>query len=113
MSGISTHVLDLARGRPAAGVVVRLSKEAEGDWAEIAVGATDADGRVKNLLPSGEPLSAGRYRLRFETGEYHRVQGSGWFHPYIEVVFEVGDSAQNYHVPLLLTAYGYSTYRGS
>jgi 5-hydroxyisourate hydrolase len=113
MSGISTHVLDLTLGRPAAGVVVRLSKETDGGWPEIAMCATDVDGRVKSLSPEGRPVPAGRYRLRFETGEYHRVQGSSSFHPYIEIVFEVVDSAQSYHVPLLLTPYGYSTYRGS
>jgi 5-hydroxyisourate hydrolase len=74
---------------------------------------TDADGRIGNLLPPGETLEKGRYRLGFETAAYFREQGSQCFHPYIEVAFDISDTTQNYHVPLLLTPYGYSTYRGS
>ena len=110
MSGISTHVLDLTRGTPAAGVVVRLSRLADGVWTEIAALATDEDGRAKSL--PGESIS-GQYRLHFETGEYFRRRGGNGFHPYIEVVFEIADPTENYHVPLLLTPFGYSTYRGS
>jgi 5-hydroxyisourate hydrolase len=113
MSGISTHVLDLTRGTPAAGVMVRLSRLADEVWTEIAVLATDEDGRVRALPGEGMALTRGQYRLHFETGEYFHRRGGSGFHPYIEVVFEIADPAENYHVPLLLTPFGYSTYRGS
>jgi len=113
MSGISTHILDLTRGRPATGVLVRLGRQVDGVWTELAAVATDEDGRVSGLPGNGVSPTAGRYRLHFETGEYFRGRGVSWFHPYIEVTFEVSDGAQNYHVPLLLTPFGYSTYRGS
>lgn len=111
MSGISTHILDLALGRPATGVTVRLERQEDGAWKELSRSATDADGRIQSALPS--PLSAGRYRFRFETGAYFRSQGANCFHPYIEITFEIADPAQNYHVPLLISPYSYSTYRGS
>ena len=113
MSGISTHVLDLTRGTPAAGVVVRLSRLADGVWTEVAALVTDEDGRVKSLPEERMQLTRGQYRLHFETGEYFRRLGSSCFHPYVEVVFEIADPAENHHVPLLLTPFGYSTYRGS
>ena len=113
MSGISTHILDLALGQPASGVSVRLEREESGVWKELSRGETDADGRIKSALPDITPLVAGRYRFGFETGTYFRAQGSDCFHPYIEIAFEVGDPAQNYHVPLLISPYSYSTYRGS
>jgi 5-hydroxyisourate hydrolase len=113
MSGISTHILDLALGRPASGVTVRLETEENGVWKELSRGETDADGRIRSALPSATTLSAGRYRFGFETGAYFRSQGSNCFHPYIEITFEVVDPAQNYHVPLLISPYSYSTYRGS
>lgn len=113
MSGISTHVLDLTRGTPASGIVVRLSRWTEGVWSEIAVVATDDDGRAGNLGGEGLAQRGGRYRLHFETGEYFRGFGVSCFHPYIEIIFDVVDGAKSYHVPLLLTPYGYSTYRGS
>jgi 5-hydroxyisourate hydrolase len=113
MSGISTHVLDLTLGKPAVGVHVRLEREDDGVWREVARGETDADGRIKSLLPPGEPLQSGRFRLGFETGAYFRSLGSGCFHPYIEIAFEVRDAGEHYHVPLLVTPHSYSTYRGS
>lgn len=91
-------------------MVVRLSRLADGVWTEVAARTTDEDGRVKSL-PEGS--MRGQYRLHFETGEYFRRLGGSSFHPYIEVVFEVDDPAENHHVPLLLTPFGYSTYRGS
>ncbi len=111
MSGISTHVLDTARGRPAAGVVVTLEAFTDGTWRELARGTTDADGRVAALLPGGAP-AAGDYRLRFATGEYLRGQGAAAFYP--EVVVHVWlEPGTKYHLPLLLSPFGYSTYRGS
>lgn len=113
MSGISTHVLDLTRGKPAAGILVRLARYAEGMWIDIASRAADEDGRVRDLPEKGVSLTSGRYQLHFESGEYFRGLGMSGFHPYIEIAFEVADAEQNYHVPLLLTPYGYSTYRGT
>ena len=113
MSGISTHVLDLAIGRPASGVTVRLEREENGMWNELSRGETDADGRINSALPPAATLRTGHYRFGFETGAYFRSQGSNCFHPYIQITFEVGDPAQNYHVPLLISPYSYSTYRGS
>ncbi|MGB9032622.1 MAG: hydroxyisourate hydrolase, partial [Acidobacteriaceae bacterium] len=87
MSGISTHVLDLTRGKPAAGVVVRLSRESEGHWTEVSKRTADADGRVKSMLREHETLESGRYRLHFETAAYFGGQGIESFHPFVEIVF--------------------------
>jgi 5-hydroxyisourate hydrolase len=114
MSGISTHVLDTSMGRPAAGVGVTLeARIVDGEWRELARAKTNADGRVANLLPAGTSLAAGIYRLRFETGVYFASRDVRAFYPHVEVVFEVHDAAQHYHVPLLVSPFGYSTYRGS
>jgi 5-hydroxyisourate hydrolase len=113
MSGISTHVLDLTLGRPAAGIMVRLEREDAGVWRRLKQEQTDPDGRIRSILPPGETLKSGRYRLGFEVAAYFHGQGSNCFHPYIEIAFEVADPTQNYHVPLLVTPHGYSTYRGS
>jgi 5-hydroxyisourate hydrolase len=111
MSAISTHVLDTAAGRPAAGVAVVLEANGPGGWHELARGATDADGRVPALLPGGVP-AAGEYRLRFATGDYFRGLGRDAFYP--EVVVHVRlEPGTKYHLPLLLSPFGYSTYRGS
>ncbi|HEY1375837.1 MAG TPA: hydroxyisourate hydrolase [Gemmataceae bacterium] len=111
MSGVSTHVLDTARGRPAAGVAVSLEALADGTWQGLARGTTDADGRIAALLPGGPP-AAGDYRLRFATGDYLRGQGGAAFYP--EVVVHVRlEPGMKYHLPLLLSPFGYSTYRGS
>jgi 5-hydroxyisourate hydrolase len=99
---ITTHVLDTARGKPAAGVPVRLERGAE----TVADLATDADGRAR----LAERAEAGRYRLVFDTGAY--LDGNG-FYPEVSVVFEVTDPGAHHHVPLLLSPFGYSTYRGS
>ena len=114
---ISTHVLDTARGRPAVGVPVTLELiEAAGvaeQGREVARATTDADGRIRELVASGSSLGAGRYRLRFDTGAYFGALGVDAFYPEVAVVFVVADGTQHYHVPLLLSPYGYSTYRGS
>jgi 5-hydroxyisourate hydrolase len=114
MSAITTHVLDTARGRPAAGVAIRLEQLRE-DEAPVILGRgeTDRDGRLRDLLANGGPLRTGRYRLVFDTGAYFREQGIDAFYPEVAVVFELRDAAQHYHVPLLLSPFGYSTYRGS
>jgi 5-hydroxyisourate hydrolase len=114
VSAITTHVLDTSRGRPASGVAVRLAFEnADGSWRQIGKGATDADGRARDLLPDGSALTEGVYRLAFETGPYFAAQEIEAFYREVVIVFTVSDPAQHYHVPLLLSPFGYSTYRGS
>jgi len=113
MSGISSHVLDTARGRPAAGVAIHLAIEDDGTWRRLASATTDADGRVSALLPKRTRLTVATYRLTFEIGDWFRRQGIEAFYPQAAVVFRVGDPADHYHVPLLLSPFGYSTYRGS
>ena len=114
---ISTHVLDTAHGRPAAGVPVTIQlAPAPGEPArgrEIARGITDADGRIRELVAHGASLDAGTYSLRFDTAAYFASVGIEAFYPEVSVVFVVRDTTQHYHVPLLLSPYGYSTYRGS
>jgi hydroxyisourate hydrolase len=113
MSGITTHVLDTAQGRPAAGVAVTLSVRAGDGWTELGRSATGADGRVPNLLPTQAPAAPGTtYRLRFEIGAYFAAQGIATFYPVIEVVFTRQDE-RPHHVPLLVSPFGYSTYRGT
>lgn len=112
-SSITTHVLDTAAGRPAAGVPVRLERWVGAAWSSLGQGITDADGRLRDLLPAGQRVEAGRYRLTFDTGAYFRASGEPGFYPEVPVVFEIRDATQHHHVPLLLSRYGYSTYRGS
>ncbi len=109
MSGITTHVLDTSRGRPAAGIAVRLQR----GGAELGVGRTDADGRLRDLLAPDAALEPGVYRLVFDTGPYFRQAGVEAFYPIVSIDFEIRDAGQHYHVPLLLSPFGYSTYRGS
>lgn len=108
MSTITTHVLDSARGRPAVDVEVRLESA---DSGEIAVGRTDADGRIGDLGPDG--LAAGTYRLVFDTAGYFAATGQAAFYPEVVIAFTIADPTEHYHVPLLLAPYAYSTYRGS
>ena len=111
--GISTHILDTALGRPGAEIAVSLALSMDGTWMPVNEAATDADGRCKYLLPEGEDLERGIYRVHFATASYYTAKGLKGLYPYVEIVFEVTDSAQHYHIPLLLTANGYTTYRGS
>jgi len=113
MSGITTHVLDTSRGKPASGVPVLLEIRADDGWREIGRAETDADGRARQLLPSDSPLTAGTWRLTFDVGKYFESQGVESFYPEASIVFIIRDPGQHYHVPLLLSPYGYSTYRGS
>jgi 5-hydroxyisourate hydrolase len=109
---LSTHILDTANGRPAANVALALwHLQAEG-WKEISTGLTDADGRCKTLL-GNTPLQAGEYSIRFETGSWYAAQNIESLHPHIDITFTVRDPTQHHHIPLLLTANGYTTYRGS
>ena len=111
MSGLTTHVLDTARGRPAAGVRVTVQVQDGDGWRDVGGGVTDTDGRVPGLL-AGE-LSAGTHRLTFATGAWFEAQGVAGFYPEVSVVCRIDDPGAHYHVPLLLSPYGYSTYRGS
>jgi 5-hydroxyisourate hydrolase len=113
MSAITTHVLDIARGRPARGVGVALAIESEQGWQDLGQGTTDADGRCRNLLPDDFNFAPGIYRLTFDTGAYFAAQQCENFYPQVSINFVVHDAAQHYHVPLLLSPFGYSTYRGS
>jgi 5-hydroxyisourate hydrolase len=112
MSGITTHVLDTSRGLPAPGVPVSLRLREAGGFSEIGLATTDADGRVSQFLPH-LPLVAGAYQLVFETAGYFRAASRDAFFERVTLEFHVADSAQHYHVPLLLTPFGYTTYRGS
>jgi 5-hydroxyisourate hydrolase len=111
--GISTHILDTALGRPAAGVIVTLESMAKDQWSLVKQSATDSDGRCKDLLPSSQNLQPGMYRIHFETGAYYKQNEIDGLYPYVEIVFTVQQGEQHYHIPLLLTANGYTTYRGS
>ena len=111
---ITTHVLDTSRGRPAAGLAVRLERYHEGGQTEVlGWGTTDVDGRVRSILPPGSGLTQGPHRLVFETGTYFAETGVTGFFPEVVITFEVREASQHHHVPLLLSPYGYSTYRGS
>ena len=113
MSQITTHVLDTSKGQPAAGISVDLEKsEEQSKWSNIGSGTTNSDGRVGDLLNPDEVLPPGTYRLVFHTSTYFQNNQQESFYPFIYIVFETKDSA-HYHVPLLLSPYGYSTYRGS
>ena len=114
MSAITTHVLDLSLGRPAEQMPVQLEvHRADQGWVMLAERKTDRQGRVTDLMAEGAPLEAGHYRLTFETFEYFRALGETAFFPEVQIVFEIRDPAEHYHVPLLLSPFGYSTYRGS
>jgi 5-hydroxyisourate hydrolase len=114
MKGISTHVLDMIHGKPAKGVAVRLEKQnTAADWRLLAAAHTDQDGRCAQLLPEGEDLSAGTYRLVFDTGSYYARQNVDALHPLVAVTFLVRDGESHFHIPLLLSPNGYTTYRGS
>ena len=108
---ITTHVLDTSRGLPAAGIAVRLERLAGEAWTTVGSATTDADGRTRALLEGEAP--AGTYRLRFEVAPYFAGVRGGTFFPVIEITFAVTAGAGHHHVPLLLSPFGYSTYRGS
>ena len=113
MSPITTHVLDIAKGKPAAGIPVSLDLQAPaGNWRGVGHGVTNQDGRVTDFLAS-EKLDAGTYWLTFDTSSYLQHNSGNAFFPLVTIVFAVQDASQHYHIPLLLSPYGYSTYRGS
>jgi len=111
--GLSTHILDTARGKPAAEVGVTLEVHHCGAWAELRTEQTDADGRCRDLLPEGHALEAAVYRIRFDTASYYATQQVQGLYPLVEITFTVTNTNEHFHIPLLLTANGYTTYRGS
>jgi 5-hydroxyisourate hydrolase len=111
MSTVTTHVLDTSLGRPAAGVPVRLEHLAGGEPSPVAETSTDDDGRVRELGPDGLP--PGTYRVVFDTGAYFARSGRPTFYPEVTVSFLVEAADGHYHVPLVLSPFAYSTYRGS
>jgi 5-hydroxyisourate hydrolase len=106
---LSTHVLDARTGLPAVAVAVRLESWIADSWTSAAAGSTDADGRIPEL---GDP-GVGVHRISFDTGGYFAALGEATFYPQVSVVFEITDPARHHHVPLLLSPFAYTTYRGS
>jgi 5-hydroxyisourate hydrolase len=114
MNNISTHVLDTAKGKPAAGVPVRLEhQDSSGKWSSLSAGRTDQDGRCTQLLQDGAVLTEGVYRLTFDTAAYFAACGVDGLYPAVEILFRVRAGETHFHVPLLLSPNGYTTYRGS
>jgi 5-hydroxyisourate hydrolase len=115
MTGVTTHVLDLATGRPVTGLEVRLAHRTDaGDWRQLASAVTDEDGRVREWRDAGDAeLLPGQYRLTFVTGPHFVELDQDAFYPEVHVVFLVADTGEHHHVPLLLGPFGYTTYRGS
>ena len=111
MSHVTTHILDTSTGKPAQGIMITLYLGGNDEWIELKRGFTNDEGRLNDLLKE-EVLQQGIYKLRFETKDYFDKHQVKTFYPYIEIIFEI-DSAEHYHVPLLLNPFGYSTYRGS
>lgn len=112
MSQITTHILDTSKGKPAAGIHVTLYQGGNDQWAEVARGVTNSDGRLPSLLSDELVLQPGIYKLRFDTKDYFDQLQVPTFYPYVEIIFDV-TSTEHFHVPLLLNPFGYSTYRGS
>lgn len=112
MNRLTTHILDISIGKPASGVTVILLHQQGEAWIEITRGSTNKDGRITDWLEDNTILPAGIFKLVFETGAYFNKATITTFYPVVEVVVAIADEA-HYHIPLLLSPYGYSTYRGS
>jgi 5-hydroxyisourate hydrolase len=111
---LSTHVLDATTGRPAAGVQVRLERRGDHGWVPASQGQTDGDGRLRLAGDGGSAeFEAGVYRITFATGPWFAARGAASFYPEVTITFDIADRDEHYHVPLLLSPYAYSTYRGS
>ncbi|WP_397455189.1 hydroxyisourate hydrolase [Pseudomonas versuta] len=110
---LSVHVLNLENGLPSPGVNVTLEKHVGQNWQPLAQGVTNEQGRIGELFPDKQAMEAGQYRVVFKTGDYFKKAGRDTFFPEIPVIFEVKNADQHYHIPLLLSPYGFSTYRGS
>ena len=112
MSQLTTHILDTMTGHPAAAITAILYSGEQDEWTEVTRGITNSDGRIPGLLPEGTLLAPGVYRMRFETKDYFDKTQTPTFYPFVEITFEI-NSATHYHIPLLLSPFGFSTYRGS
>jgi 5-hydroxyisourate hydrolase len=112
MSQLTTHILDTTKGKPANGVTIILFRWYNDQWAEMTRDITNPDGCIPHLLKKEVLLEYGTYKMHFETKTYFDQQGVASFYPYVEIVFDI-TSKEHYHIPLLLTPFGYSTYRGS
>lgn len=112
MSQLTTHILDTTKGKPASGVAIILYQQDNNTWKEITRGITNNDGRIPHLLDKDTILEQGIYKIKFETKDYFEKQGVQTFYPFVEIIFSITNN-EHYHVPLLLTPFGYSTYRGS
>ena len=111
---MTTHVLDIAQGKPARDLPVRLErKEASGEWVVLGSSLTDHGGRCGQLVPDDKVLSPGLYRLAFDTASYFTAEKIDGLYPLVEVTFQVRDGESHLHIPLLLSPNGYTTYRGS
>lgn len=110
---ITTHILDVSIGKPAAGVRVSLARIDDSQRTTVSSGVTDSDGRLKDLVPVAPGLNAGVFELTFETGPYFMGRDIRAFHPRVTVTIEITDPRQHHHVPLLISPFGYTTYRGS
>ena len=110
---LSVHVLNLENGLPSPGVNVTLEQHVGQNWQMLSQGVTNEQGRISELFPAQQTLKAGEYRVVFKTGEYFKKAGRETFFPEIPVIFEVKNADQHYHIPLLLSPYGFSTFRGS
>jgi 5-hydroxyisourate hydrolase len=112
MGQISTHILDTTKGKPAEGVTIVLFQQQGDSWRQVSLGTTNADGRLPDLVNADAIIEAGIYKMRFETKAYFDKLGVVTFYPYVEISFTISGT-ENYHIPLLLNPFGYSTYRGS
>ncbi|GGM18321.1 hydroxyisourate hydrolase [Pseudomonas asuensis] len=110
---LSVHVLNLETGVPSSGINVTLERHVGDTWQSLAQGTTNEQGRIAELYPANTSLQKGEYRVVFKTGDYYKKTGHDTFFPEIPVIFEVKQTDQHYHIPLLLSPYGFSTYRGS
>lgn len=114
MATITTHVLDTSKGKPAGGITAQLEiKSSDGSWKQLASGTTNNDGRIADLLEKGKALEKGTYCLTFDTAAYFGNANTQTFYPFVKIHFEIQEAGAHYHVPLLLSPWGYSTYRGS
>lgn len=110
---LSVHVLNLENGLPSAGVGVTLEQHVGDQWQSLSEGVTNQQGRIAELFPAGQSMKPGEYRVVFKTGDYYKKENRETFFPEVPVIFQVKQADQHYHIPLLLSPYGFSTYRGS
>jgi 5-hydroxyisourate hydrolase len=112
MSQVTTHILDTARGKAAEGMTVMMFQQQGETWRQISLQASDDNGRISDLIQDDVVLEPGQYRLRFETKAYFELAGTVCFYPFVEITFNI-TGPEHYHIPLLISPFGYTTYRGS